>query len=200
MNHRYFLPPRRDAVEAPSLRYPAYAPVLRVNDPATRAMTDFRQDAAPMVSEEVDLERALDEMFRVGTRAFLVLRESVVTGLLSAEQVQIAQGTAVNSRRSGTVNGAVLPAAFPVTLRVADIMTPAAQAPAVDWQVVEESLVRDLVDIFEGSGALHLLVLENENAQLAAVRGIIHRERLERQLGPRWAHTDLASARRPALR
>jgi CBS domain-containing protein len=196
MNHRYFLPPRRDAVQAPSLRYPAYAPVLRVNDPATRAMTDFRQDTAPTISEEVGLERALDEMFRVGTRAFLVLQEGVVTGLLSAEQLQSAQGTAVNSRR----NVAALPAAFPVALRVADVMTPAAQVPAVDWQVVEESLVRDLVDIFEGSGALHLLVLENENAQLATVRGMIHRERLERQLGPRWAHTDLASARRPALR
>jgi hypothetical protein len=195
MNHRYFLPPRRDALESPSLRYPAYAPLLRGNDPAPRAMTDFRQDTAPMISEEVGLERALDEMFRVGTRALLVLQEGVVTGLLSVEQLQSAQGSAVNSRR----NAAALPVAFPVALRVVDVMTPAAQVPAVDWQVVEESLVRDLVDIFEGSGALHLLVLENENAQLAAVRGMIHRDRLERQLGPRWAHTDLASARRPAL-
>jgi hypothetical protein len=70
----------------------------------------------------------------------------------------------------------------------------------VDWQVVEEAQIRDLVDIFEGSGAQHLLVLENENAQLCAVRGLIHRERLERQLGTRWAHTALASARRPVLR
>ena len=56
------------------------------------------------------------------------------------------------------------------------------------------------MDIFEGSGAQHLRVLENEDSQLAAVRGLIHRERLERQLGTRWAHTELALTRRPALR
>ncbi|HEX4050797.1 MAG TPA: hypothetical protein VHY19_07980 [Steroidobacteraceae bacterium] len=178
MNHRYFLPPQRDAEAAATLRYPAYVPSLKINDPAARAMTDFRQDAAPMVGEDLDLQRALDEMFRLGTRAFLVLREGVVTGLMSVEQAQPAQGAR----------------------RVADVMTPAAHVPAVDWQIIEESRVSDLVDIFEGSGALHLLVLENEDSQLAAVRGLIHRERLERQLGARWAQTDLASARRPSLR
>jgi CBS domain-containing protein len=178
MNHRYFLPPQRDAGAAATLRYPPYVPTLKINDPAARAMTDFRHDAAPMVGEELDVEHALDEMFRLGTRAFLVLREGVVTGLMSVEQAQPALGA----------------------LRVVDVMTPAAQVPAVDWQVIEESRVSDLVDIFEGSGALHLLVLENEDSQLAAVRGLIHRERLERQLGTRWAHTELASARRPALR
>jgi CBS domain-containing protein len=178
MNHRYFLPPQHDGGVAATLRYPPYVPALKVNDPAARAMTDFRHDAAPMVGEELDLEHALDEMFRLGTRAFLVLREGVVTGLMSVEQARPARGPR----------------------RVADVMTPAAQVPAVDWQVIEESRVSDLVDIFEGSGALHLLVLENENSQLAAVRGLIHRERLERQLGTRWADTDLASARRRALR
>ena len=178
MNHRYFLPPQRDAGITATLRYPPYVPTLKINDPAARAMTDFRHDAAPMVEEELELERALDEMFRVGTRAFLVMRAGVVTGLVSVEQAHPAPGA----------------------VRVADVMTPASQVPAVDWPVIEEARVRDLVDIFEGSGALHLLVLENEDSQLAAVRGLIHRERLERQLGTRWAHTDLASARRPALR
>ncbi len=189
MNHRYFLPPKRDANAASSLRYPAFAPLLKANDPAARAMIDFRRDAAPTVNEELELARALDEMFRLGTRAFLVLGEGVVTGLLSAEQAQLPPVRPADARNT-----------LAVSLRVMDVMTPAAQVPAVDWQVIEEALVRDLVDIFEGSGALHLLVLENENAQLAAVRGVIHRERLERQLGTRWAHTDLALARRPALR
>lgn len=178
MNHRYFLPPQRDAGAAATLRYPPYVPTLKINDPAVRAMTDFRHDAAPMVDEGEDLQHALDEMFRLGTRAFLVLRSGVVTGLLSVEQAQPTRGT----------------------LRVADAMTPAARVAAVDWQIIEDSRVGDLVDIFEGSGALHLLVLENEDSQSAAVRGLIHRERLQRQLGTRWTHTELASTRRPALR
>ena len=197
MNHRYFLPPHRDLGAAATLRYPPYVPTLKINDPAARAMTDFHLDAAPMLAEELDLEHAVDEMFRLGARAFLVLREGVVTGLVSVEQAQPAQG-ALHGLSQRTADGAMPVAAR--GLRVADVMTPASQVPAVDWQVVEEARVRDLVDIFEGSGALHLLVLENENSQLSAVRGLIHRERLERQLGTRWAHTALASARRPALR
>jgi CBS domain containing-hemolysin-like protein len=192
MNHRYFLPPHRDLGAAATLRYPPYVPTLKINDPAARAMTDFQLDAAPMASEEMPLEQAVDEMFRLGTRAFLVLREGVVTGLVSVEQAQPARGLTQRA-----ADGAI---SVPAGLRVADVMTPAAQVPAVDWQVVEEAQIRDLVDIFEGSGAQHLLVLENENAQLCAVRGLIHRERLERQLGTRWAHTALASARRPVLR
>jgi CBS domain-containing protein len=198
MNHRYFLPPKRDAGASSSLRYPAFAPLLRVNDPAARAMIDFQLDPAPTVDQELSVALALDEMFRVGTRAFLVLCAGRVTGLLSAEQAQLAQGAAVGAH--GSVAAGIAAESLAVSLRVADVMTPAAQVPAVDWQVIEEALVRDLADIFEGSGALHLLVLENEDSQLAAVRGLIHRERLERQLGTRWAHTDLALARRPALR
>lgn len=194
MNDRYFLPPHREAGAAATLRYPPYVPSLKINDPAVRAMTDFHHDAAPMVSEELDLRHALDEMFRLGTRAFLVVRAGVVTGLMSVEQAQPAHG--------GDPRAADVVRAMPggAHLKVADVMTPAAKVPAVDWQVIEEAQVRDLVDIFEGSGALHLLVLENEDSQLAVVRGLIHRERLERQLGARWAQTDLASARRPALR
>jgi hypothetical protein len=184
MNHRYFLPPQRDAGAAATLRYPPYVPTLKINDPAARAMIDFHHDAAPMVGEDLDLQHALDEMFRLGTRAFLVLREGVVTGLMSVEQAQPATG-------AKGAKGAK---------RVGDVMTPAWQVPAVDWQIIEDARVGDLADIFEGSGALHLLVLENENSQLAAVRGLIHRERLERQLGTRWAQTELASTRRPALR
>jgi len=196
MNHRYFLPPHREAGAPASLRYPPYVPSLKITDPAVRAMTDFRHDAAPMVGEELELELALDEMFRLGTRAFLVVSEGVVTGLISAEQAQPAQ-QGVQRR---TADGAGTVPLGTLGLKVADVMTPAAKVPAVDWQVVEEAQVRDLVDIFEGSGARHLVVLENENSQLASVRGLIHRERLERQLGIRWAQTDLASARRPALR
>ena len=66
-------------------------------------------------------------------------------------------------------------------------MTPAADVPAVDWQTIAEARVRDLVEIFEGSGARHLMVLENEDAGHSSVRGLIHRGRLERQLGNRWA-------------
>ena len=74
-------------------------------------------------------------------------------------------------------------------LCVADVMVPAADMPAVDWQTIAEATVGDLVDIFEGSGAQHLVVLENETMDLSSVRGLIDRVRLERRLGVRWSQS-----------
>ena len=72
-------------------------------------------------------------------------------------------------------------------LRVADVMTPVADVPAVDWQMVEGAQVRDLMEKFEGSGAQHLVVVESAFPNGNRVRGLVHRVRLERQLGVRWA-------------
>jgi hypothetical protein len=72
--------------------------------------------------------------------------------------------------------------------RVAERMTPAHDMPAIDWQTVQESRVRDLLEIFEGAGVDHLVVLEGEAPDRARVRGLVHRSRLERRL---QAHADM---------
>ena len=167
-------PPRdgaggRDVDVLATLREPAPAPALKITDPAVRAMTDFRQETAPTLTEELTLEQALDRMFRMGVRASLVVRDGVVTGLLTAEAARAARSL---PRRAAP--------------RVSDAMMPSDEVPAVDWQVIEEGQIRDLIEILEGSGAQHLLVLENATPTLIDVRGLVHRERLERQLGSRW--------------
>jgi hypothetical protein len=48
--------------------------------------------------------------------------------------------------------------------------------------------VRDLLEIFEGAGVDHLVVLEGEAPDRARVRGLVHRSRLERRL---QAHADM---------
>lgn len=173
MDRPYLLPRERDPIAVGTLRHHGHAPALKISDPATRAMTDFKHDAVLTVTEDLALQEVLDEMFRFGVRAFLVVRERVVTGLITTEHAR-AEHRAI---RSGS-------------LRVVDVMTPSAQVPAIDWQVLQEAQVRDLVEIFEGSGAAHLVVLENESPLVASVRGLIHRERLERQLSGRWGGAD----------
>jgi CBS domain-containing protein len=160
----YLLAPSRDALAVASLRHHTHAPALKINDPAVRAMTDFQREPPLTVTEDMALEQVLDEMFRAGVRAMLVVRGSIVTGLITAEHADYS--------------GAAL---------VADVMTPSVDVPAVDWQTIEEAQVRDLVEIFEGSGAQQLVVLQNEGADRSSVRGLIHRARLELQLGNRWA-------------
>ena len=135
---------------------------LRISDPAMRAMTDFQREPPLPAAEDCDLDTALDNMFRLGVRAFLVVRELVVVGLITVEDIRQARGSAAT--------------------RVVEVMTGAADMPAIDWQTVQESRVRDLLEIFEGANVHHLVVLESQSAQRAAVRGLVHRSRVERRL------------------
>jgi hypothetical protein len=61
-------------------------------------------------------------------------------------------------------------------------MTPAPEVPAIDWQTLQDSRICDLIEIFEGSGVRYLVVLQTETASWSTVRGLIFRQRLERQL------------------
>jgi CBS domain-containing protein len=104
----------------------------------------------------------MDDMFRLGVRAFLVVRDFTVVGLVTAEDIREA-------RRS-------------TATRVLEVMTAAEEMPAIDWQVLREATIRDLLEIFEGAKVEHLVVLENESAQRASVRGLVHRSRIEQHL------------------
>jgi CBS domain-containing protein len=125
-------------------------------------MTDFICEPPLTIPEDCSVHEALDAMFRSGVRAFLVVRELTVVGLITAEDIRGAADQSVAQR-----------------------MTPAAQMPAIDWQTMQESRVEDLRDIFEGAGIEHLVVLESDGAKKARVRGVVHRGRLERRLRPR---------------
>ena len=63
---------------------------LRISDPAMRAMTDFQREPPLTAAEDCDLDTALDNMFRLGVRAFLVVRELVVVGLITVEDIRQA--------------------------------------------------------------------------------------------------------------
>jgi CBS domain-containing protein len=164
----YLLSARRAYERAASLRARTDLRPLKASDPAARALIDFVDEPPLTVVEDCALDEALDQMFRLGVRAFLVVRELTVVGLITAEDVQAMDGS----------NAA----------RVAERMTPVADMPAIDWQTIQESRVRDLLEIFEGAGVDHLVVLEGEMPDRARVRGLIHRNRLERRL---YAHAGM---------
>ncbi|HEY3809291.1 MAG TPA: CBS domain-containing protein [Steroidobacteraceae bacterium] len=135
---------------------------LRASDPAVGAMTDFFRDPPQTTAEDVDLDCALDDMFRLGVRAFLVVRHLTVVGMITAEDI-----------RQARCNGAT---------RVLEVMIEASDMPAIDWHTLRDSTVGDLIEIFEGANVHHLVVLETESTQRLTVRGLVHRSRLERRL------------------
>lgn len=106
------LVPRNASQRATASRYRPDLRRLYSNDPATYAMSDFLQDPPMTVAEDCTLDTALDDMFRLGVRAFLVVRALTVVGLITAEDIRQAR------RDTAT--------------RVSEIMTAAADMPAID--------------------------------------------------------------------
>lgn len=170
MNQPYLLAQQPIAIPALSPRSRPYPPQLKPGDPAVRAMNDFLQDPPSTVPEDAGLEEIIDHMFRLGVRAFLVVQERSVIGLITAEDASVARGA-----RQQSDGGAR-------ALRAADVMTPSLDVPAIDWQTLQDSRISDLLEIFEGTGVRYLVVLQTETATWSTVRGLIHRQRLERQL------------------
>ena len=170
MNPPFLLALQPGALPAPSPRSRPQQPQLRPADPAVRAMSDFLDDPPRTIAEDAGLEEVVDQMFRLGVRAFLVVRDRSVIGLITAEDADTA-------RRARKRFGATAP-----DLRAIDVMTPAPEVPAIDWQTLQDSRICDLIEIFEGSGVRYLVVLQTETANWSTVRGLIHRQRLERQL------------------
>jgi CBS domain-containing protein len=169
VNRPYLLAHPPSAVPALPLRSRPHPPQLRVTDPAVRAMNDFLRDPPGTVPEDAGLEEIIDCMFRHGVRAFLVVQERSVIGLITAEDAS----TARRARQSFDCGRA---------LRAADVMTPSPDVPAIDYQTLQESRISDLLEIFDGTGVRYLVVLQTETATWSTVRGLIHRQRLERQL------------------
>jgi CBS domain-containing protein len=164
VNQPYLLAAQAGSLPPLSLRSRSRPPRLLPTDPAVRAMHDFLHDAPHTIAEDASVEDVMDLMFQHGVRAFLVVRELSVVGLITAEDTR---GTR-DARRARR--------------RVADLMTPTIDVPAIDWQTLQDARVGDLVDIFEGSGVRHLVVMQTQTATWSTVRGLIHRQRMERQL------------------
>lgn len=158
------------AIPALSPRSRPYPPQLKPGDPAVRAMNDFLDDPPRTVAADTGLEEVIDGMFRLGLRVFLVVHDRSVIGLITAEDAGDARRARQRSDDAGC------------KLRAADAMTPWLDVPAIDWQTLQESRISDLIEIFEGTGVTYLVVLQTESASSSTVRGLIHRQRLERQL------------------
>lgn len=164
MYRTHLLVPGIDLQGPPMARHRTKSQRLRANDPAVRAMTDFFRDPPLTTPEECDLDTAMDDMFRLGVRAFLVVRDLTVVGLITADDIRQARRTNAKC--------------------VAEVMTTAADMPAIDWLTLRQARVCDLMEIFEGANVQHLVVLETESTMRATVRGLVHRNRVERRLQP----------------
>ncbi len=109
----------------------------------------------------------------LGVRALLVVRAGSVIGLVTSydiegtRSVQFAHPPHARRRED---------------IRVGDVMTKWADLPTLEWDTVQTATISDLLEIFSGVGVMHLLVVETDAQGAEAVRGLISRSRIERQL------------------
>jgi len=149
---------------------------LALTDPAVHVVTDFASEQPITVPEEISIDAALREMIRAEVRALLVVRGEVLTGLITSYDIQgerplqfLAQS---GYRRHDEIE-------------VGHIMTPWERVPALDWQALRGARVLDLVAFLKCTAATHVVMVEHTDQWRSAVRGLISRTRLARQLGQR---------------
>jgi CBS domain-containing protein len=147
---------------------------LALTDPALHLATDFVWEQPITVPEERSVDDALREMIRAGVRALLVVRDEVVSGLITSYDIQGERPlqflTASGYSRHDEIE-------------VHHIMTAWERVPTLDWQMLRRAQVSNVAAFFKSSTATHVVILEQTDEETSAVRGLISRSRLERQLG-----------------
>jgi len=171
----------RDFVEQPTvqsagvlpMRRPALAAQkLRLSDPALSAMTDFTRQFAITVAADRRIDAALADMARLGVRAMLVVRSGGVIGLITSYDIEGPRAQRFAERAPAPRED----------IRVRDIMTAWQDLHTLDWHTVQTAKILDLLEIFDGIGLMHLLVVETDDHGAEVVRGLISRSRIERGL------------------
>ena len=142
-------------------------------DAAALVVSDFRQVPPITVNEDSSIDEALRDMIRFGVRALLVVRDGAVTGLITSYDIQgerplqFLQGSTFTRHEE---------------IEVGHIMTPWEEVPMIEWATLEQARVIDLLEILEGTGATHLVVVESTSGS-SSVRGLISRTQVQRRLG-----------------
>jgi CBS-domain-containing membrane protein len=149
---------------------------LDPNDPAIHAITDFTREHPVTVSEDRQIDDALEDMIHLGVRAMLVMREQRIVGLITSYDIQgerplqFLQSSNYSRHQD---------------IRVGHIMTPWDKLLALDWDSIQAARAGDLLHILEEAELTHLLVIERAKKQPSPiVRALVSRARLARQL--RW--------------
>jgi CBS domain containing-hemolysin-like protein len=145
---------------------------------ATEALTDFAIETPISVAPERHIDDALQDMIRAGVRSLLVMQELVVLGLITASDmlgtrpIQFLQSHLCEGQPCRHKD-----------VHVADIMTPWSDLRLIDFRIIAAATAGDLADQFRNTQDTHMLVIEHSSDKGTAVRGLVSKTRLLRQLG-----------------
>jgi hypothetical protein len=149
-------------------------PRIALTDRAPHVVTDFSWEQPLTIAEDRPINEALLQMMLVEVGALLVVQPEVLTGLITSDDIQGERSLqyllASNLTRYDEIE-------------VRHIMTPWESVPTLDWRVVQEAYVSDIVRFFRGASATHVVIIEYGEQGGTFACGLISRARLRRQLG-----------------
>ena len=158
------------------LAHPTERVRVTSRDPALAVYSDLRSGPCVVVPPTDGLDATLQLMLRAGVRMAFVGDEAEgigsAEGLITASDLQ-GERPVVRALTAGLRHD---------QLQVADVMTPIAQWPIVDFDVVAHARVGDVVETLQAHGQGYLLVGERSGGPLR-LRGLFSASRVGQALG-----------------
>lgn len=146
---------------------------VKLTDPATMVMTDFRDRAFFKVAPDEQIDEVLNKMKHAGLRAAFVMDKQgdkllgIITSydIMGEKPLRYLQNTGLTEHKD---------------IYVADIMENVREMVAVEVHDVEKATVQSVLDALLESGRTHLPVVEKKAGEEPHLRGLFSASRVLR--------------------
>lgn len=146
---------------------------VKLTDPATFVMTDFRERAFFKVAPDEQIDEALSKMKHAGLRAAFVMDKQgdQLLGMITAYDIMGEKPLRYLQSAGFTEHRDIF---------VSDIMEPLREMVAVDVREVEKGTVQSVLDLLQKCGRTHLPVVEKRAGEELHLRGLFSASRVLR--------------------
>lgn len=159
-------------------------PRVQITSPALMVMTDLTLVEAASIGIHASMDSANQTMIRLGLRLLFVRgADGHLAGLITATDILGEKPMRLVQERGIKHN----------EIQVEDLMTPAGQLEALDYEEVAHAEVGHIVATLTQAGRQHTLVVEKGRAGHALVRGIFSVSQISKQLGSAIQTTQAAT-------
>ncbi len=159
--------------------------IIKLEDPATKVMTDLTEVVAVTISPSSSLIEANDLMTEKKIKLLFVTdTKEIIIGLITYSDLQ-GERPILFQQSNGVPRSEIC---------VLDIMTGIGTIDAMEWSAVEHAKVGDVFMTMEKLHRQHSLVLDNSNPDAYQIRGIFSISVLSKLLGLEIDTTEVAKS------
>ena len=149
-------------------------PTVDSDDPALQVMTDLRKTKALTTTAQTSIDACNQYMILNNVRLLLVTNGDLLLGVITAADI-LGEKPVLHMQKVGCRRDEI---------RVADIMTPAAELEVLLLHEVEEARVGDIIETLLKNGRHHAMVMRKDpSSGDMQICGIFSATQIARQIG-----------------